>query len=98
MRPYNIRNLIVVASVSVTITVLALKASGYLHLGPYNTNSQDTPLTTIGANKGQPSILPTNKSAITLTCLNGYALLQTSSNPATTHILADQHSLPVKCH
>jgi hypothetical protein len=98
MRPYNIRNLIVVASVSVTITVLVLKASGYLHRGPYNTNSQDMSLTTIGANKDQPSILPTSKSAITLTCLNGYALLQASSNPATTRILADQHSLPIKCH
>jgi hypothetical protein len=98
MRPYNIRNLIVVASVSATITVLVLKSSGYLHLRSYNSNSQDMPLTTIVANKEQPFILPTGKSAITLTCLNGYALLQTSSNPATTHILADQHSLPVKCH
>jgi hypothetical protein len=97
MRPYNIRNLIVVASVSATITVLALKASGYLQLSPHNSSSEPTPLTTIGAHKDQPASLPSGQSVIKLTCLNGYALLQVGTNPATTRILADQHRLPIKC-
>jgi hypothetical protein len=97
MRPYNIRNLIVVASISATITVLALKASGYLQLGPQDNNHEATSLTTIGANKDQPSSLPLGESQTKLRCLNGYALLQTGGNGTTTLILADQYHLPIKC-
>lgn len=97
MRPYNIRNLIVVASVSATITVLALKASGYLQLGPHDNNREAASLTTIGANRDQPSSLPVGESETKLTCLNGYALLQTAGNGTTTLILADRHRLPIKC-
>lgn len=97
MRPYNIRNLIVVASVSATITVLALKASGYLQLDPHDNKHEATSLTTIGATKDQPSSLPLGESETKLTCLNGYALLQAGENGTTTLILADQHRLPIKC-
>ena len=97
MRPYNIRNLIVIASVSATITVLVLKASGYLQLESKNSSSEATYLTTIGANKDQPSSLPSGESAIKLICLNSYALLQSDANATTTRLLADQHGLPIKC-
>jgi hypothetical protein len=97
MRPYNIRNLIVVTSVSATITVLVLKAFGYLQLGSHNSSSEVTSLTTIGASKDRPSSLPSGESATKLTCLNGYSLLQPGGNTATTLILADQHGLPIKC-
>jgi hypothetical protein len=96
MRPYNIRNLIVVASVSATITVLMLKTSGYLQIGSPN-SSRAASLTTISADKDLPSSLPSGESATKLTCLNSYALLQPSANTTTTLILADQHGLPIKC-
>jgi hypothetical protein len=96
MRPYNIRNLMVAASVSATITVLALKASGYLQLSSHN-SSDAISLTTIKANKDQPSSLPSDASAIKMVCLNNYALLQQGGDSATTLILADQHGLPIKC-
>ncbi|MFT6310355.1 MAG: hypothetical protein ACJAQS_000720 [Porticoccus sp.] len=98
MRPYHIRQLIVVASISATVTVLVLKVSGYLLLPTtVVSSSNDLELTSISASKDSTSSLLSDQSDTTLTCLNGFALLQTKQSPQQTLILADKNGLAIKC-
>jgi hypothetical protein len=98
MRPYHIRQLIVVASISATITVLVLKVSGYLLLPTtVVSSSNDLELTSISASKDSTSSLLSDQSETTLTCLNGFALLQTKQSSQQTLILADKNGLAIKC-
>ncbi|MFQ3323552.1 MAG: hypothetical protein ACI90U_001375 [Pseudomonadales bacterium] len=98
MRPYHIRQLIVVASISATITVLVLKVSGYLLLPTtVVSSSNELKFTSISATKDSTSSLLSDQPDTTLTCLNGFALLQTKQSPQQTLILADKNGLAIKC-
>jgi hypothetical protein len=96
MRPYHIRQLIVVASISATITILALKVFGYLQLTTQGSSSE-TEFTTISPSTTQPASLPAGQSAISIKCLNGYALLPSPDNASQIRILADQYGQPIRC-
>ncbi|MFT4997793.1 MAG: hypothetical protein ACJA0M_000451 [Chitinophagales bacterium] len=98
MRPYHIRRLIVVASISATITVLMLNVLGYLLLPTtVASKSNDLKFTSISVGIGSSSSLPSGQSDTTLRCLNGFAMLKTKQSTHHSLILADKNGVAIKC-